>query len=233
MRDALLARLTPRIIGLILGAAILALTGIIVLAIFKGAEVDLFGIRINARASASALEPQSTMTAEQFIATLPAELRGTVGEARRNIEVVIAQSRERSATLEDLERRVLDLEQKLSRVAAEKAALEKTIDDSQDKFFSQIQRLDREITRWEGSINTNVRVEEKTEIFRLIQQLLRRIGHYDGPIDADPGRARAALVAYKQAKGFQDEQYWSYVTRETVIFMVRDYAETLLKESRG
>lgn len=233
MRDALLARLTPRIIGLILGAAILALTGIIVLAIFKGAEVDLFGIRINARASASAPQPTGTMTAEQFIASLPAELRGTVEDARRNIEAVIAQSRQKSARLDDLERRVLDLEQKLSRVTAEKAALEQTIDDSQDKFFSQIQRLDREITRWEGSINTNVRVEEKTEIFRLIQQLLRRIGHYDGPIDADPARARAALVAYKQAKGFQDEQYWSYVTRETVIFMVRDYAETLLKESRG
>ncbi len=232
MRDALLARLTPRIIGLILGAAILALTGIIVLAIFKGAEVDLFGIRINARAS-SAPQPTGTMTAEQFIASLPAELRGTVEDARRNIEAGIAQSRQKSARLDDLERRVLDLEQKLSRVTAEKAALEQTIDDSQEKFFSQIQRLDREITRWEGSINTNVRVEEKTEIFRLIQQLLRRIGHYDGPIDADPARARVALVAYKQAKGFQDEQYWSYVTRETVIFMVRDYAETLLKESRG
>ncbi len=226
LRDALLEKLTPRIIGLVLGAAGLALTGIIVLAIFRGAEVDLFGIRVNARASPSVAKPSSAMTAEQFIATLPAAVRGSIDEARRRIEAEMEQSLDRSAKLNALE-------QQVRRLTAEKAALEQASEDSKDRFFSQIQRLEGEIARWEGSINTNVRVEEKNEVFRLIQQLLRRIGHYEGPIDGDAARAREALVRYKQAKGFQDEKYWSYVTRETVIFMMRDYAETLLKESRG
>ncbi len=55
----------------------------------------------------------------------------------------------------------------------------------------------------EGSINTRVNVDEKKDVFLLVQQLLRRIGYCDGPIDSDPYRAQVGLISYKQVKGFK------------------------------
>lgn len=233
LTHALLAKLTPRIVALVLIAAIVALAGVVVLAIFKGAEVDLLGFKVNARGTEAAPAAPKKVSAEDFIATLPTRVRGSPKDARQNIDAELSASDKKSTTIAALEERVAALEQTVRRLTQEKANLQATVEKSRDKFLNLIQRLEDERARWEGSINTNIRVEEKSEVFRLLQQLLQRIGYYDGPIDADPARTREALKKYKQAKGFTDEQYWAYVTRETVIFMVSDYAQILLKESRG
>jgi uncharacterized coiled-coil protein SlyX len=230
---ALLAKLTPRIVALILMAAIVSLAGLVILAIFKGAEVDLLGFKVNARGTQPPAGVVTKVTAEDFIARLPTRVRGSPEEAKQKIDAELGASDKKSTTIATLEERVAALEQTVRRLTEEKDNLQQTVEKSRDKFLNLIQRLEDERTRWEGSINTNIRVEEKSEVFRLLQQLLQRIGYYDGPIDADPPRTREALKKYKQAKGFTDEQYWAYVTRETVIFMVSDYAQILLKESRG
>jgi hypothetical protein len=230
---ALLAKLTPRVIALILMALIVSLAGVVVLAIFKGAEVDLLGFKVNARDTNPSLGVAKQVSAEDFIATLPIRLHGSPEDAKQKIEAELSASEQKSTTIAALEERVTTLEQTVRRLTEEKNDLQGTVEQSRDKFLNLVQRLEDERARWEGSINTNIRVAEKSEVFRLLQQLLQRIGYYDGPIDADPDRTREALRKYKQAKGFTDEQYWTYVTRETVIFMVSDYAQTLLKESRG
>ena len=229
---ALLAKLTPRVIALILMAVIVSFAGVVILAIFKGAEVDLLGFKVDARDTNPA-EGAKKVSAEDFIATLPIRVRGSPEDAKRKIEAELSASEQKSTTIAALEGRVTTLEQTARRLTEEKKDLRETVDKSRDKFLNLVQRLEDERSRWEGSINTNIRVAEKAEVFQLLQQLLQRIGYYDGPIDADPDRTREALKKYKQAKGFGDEQYWEYVTRETVIFMVSDYAQILLKESRG
>jgi hypothetical protein len=137
------------------------------------------------------------------------------------------------ARIEDLERALTDTTDKLDLAIQKKDALQNALDKSKDKFFNHIMRLEEEMAKWDGSINTEIRIQEKAEVFRLIQELLRRIGHYQGEIDTDPGRAREALRAYKIAKGFKDEELWNTITKETIISIVRDYADILLKESRG
>lgn len=230
---ALLAKLTPRVIALIFMAVIVSFAGVVILAILKGAEVDLLGFKINARDTNPSAGAVKKVSAEDFIATLPTRVRGSPDDARQKIEAELSTSEQKSTTIATLEERVTALEQTVRRLTEEKNDLQDTVENSRDKFLNLVQRLEDERARWEGSINTNIRIAEKSEVFRLLQQLLQRIGYYDGAIDADPERTRKALKKFKQAKGFTDEQYWTYVTRETVIFMVSDYAQTLLKESRG
>ena len=103
---------------------------------------------------------------------------------------------------------------------------------NEDLFLSKILLLESEMKHWDGSINTYIKVEEKKKVFFLLQGLLRRIGYYDGPMDGDALRTSRALIQYKKNRGLEPK-YWAYVTHQTIILMVRDYAETLFQESRG
>jgi septal ring factor EnvC (AmiA/AmiB activator) len=184
--------------------------------------------------------PSHIMSADQFIATLPYQFRDTPENTRQKIEEEMRRSDDKSEKIHELETRIKGLEKaltdtttKLHSTIQEKNALQNALDRSKDKFFNHIMRLEEEMTKWDGSINTKIRVQEKTDVFRLIQEVLTRIRYYQGEIDADPARAREALRTYKIAKGFKDEELWDTITKETIISIVRDYADTLLKESRG
>lgn len=203
-----LNKLTPRLFLIFLIVVILSFVVVILIAINRGAEINFWGFKISPKGQmehSSAPDVAGGMTAHEFIATLPSDVQGTVEESREKIATAVE----------------------------ERTNLQKINEEKENTFLNRIKRLEAKITQWEGSINTSLKVDEKQDVFRLIQQLLQRIGYYDGPIDADPIRTRVALSNYKQYKGFKDEELWAHVTRQTVIHMVRDYAETLLKESRG
>ena len=238
--NTIIGRLTPRLIATILLIAILLLAFVIIFAVYQGAEVDFFGFKISNRDQFSSKEPKIVMTADDFINTLPYRIRDTPEITRQKIEEELSWSDDKSTRIKELEGRVIDLEKDLNQIRdklnseiKEKNELQIALDKSKDKFFSRVMHMEEEMSKWEGSINLEIRVQEKTEVFRLIQELLRRIGYYQGEIDAEPKRAREALRAYKIAKGFKDEELWNTITKETVISIVRDYADTLLKESRG
>lgn len=217
--DKVLSKLTPRIIAIVLIAVVLAFTVVISIALNKGAGINFWGVKISSKDSGgdktTVGEVVGGMTAQEFIATLPSDLRGTVDESGMKIATTLKESKQKSEEIESLKKQI------------------DAIGNKEDKFLNRILRLEDEIARWEGSINTSIKVDEKEDVFRLVQQLLRRIGYYDGPIDADPFRTQETLKNYKLDKGFKDVELLTHVTRQTVIFMVRDYAETLLKESRG
>jgi len=239
--DTLIHKLTPRFIAIIFIIMIFLLTIVIIFAVHQGADVNLFGIRIMAKSNGTQpKDPAPIMSADKFIDTLPFKLRDTPENTRRKIEEEIRLSNEKSEKIAELERKVEDLEKTLADTAdkldlaiEERTELQNILDKSKDKFFSWIMRLEEEMAKWDGSINTEIRIEEKAEVFRLIQELLRRIGFYQGEVDGDPIQVREALRAYKIAKGFKDEELWNTITKETIISIVRDYADTLLKESRG
>lgn len=231
--DKVLSKLTPRIIAILLTVVVFAFVVVILIAINKGAEINFWGFEISPKGKVdhhSASDVAGGMTAQEFVATLPIDVQGSVEESRKKIATKIGTLEER---VEAIENELTETKKQLAQVLEEKTNLQRIIEEKEDRFLNKIIRLEDEITRWEGSINTSVKVDEKQEVFRLVQQLLRRIGYYVGPIDADPIRTREALSKYKQDKGFKDEELLTHVTRQTVIFMVRDYAETLLKESRG
>lgn len=212
--DKVLSKLTPRIIAIVLIVVILAFVFVILIAVNKGADIDFWGFEISP-------EGKIDQTTAQ-------EVVGLNESKQKSTKIDTLEER-----IEAIKNRLAKTEKQLAQVREEKIDLQRLIEEKEDKYLNRIIRLEDEITRWEGSINTSVKVDEKKDVFRLVQQLLRRIGYYDGPMDADPFRTQEALSNYKQDKGFKDEELWTHVTRSTVIFMVRDYAETLLKESKG
>jgi hypothetical protein len=240
MIGKLLTRLTPRLIGVILVIAIVVTAGVMVIAVFSDAEIDFFGFRINARPQAENPGTGTTvMSADQFIAMLPGRVRGAVEDSRNKIESELYQSDQKSIRIRELEEIVSKAEDEFKNINEELNKLTLEIDrlralseKSKDKFLNWIMLLEEELVRWDGSINTEIRVEEKTEVFRLIQILLRRLGYFSGDIDADPIRSRDALVDYKKRKDFKNENLWAVVTQSTIVAMVRDYADILLKELR-
>lgn len=192
-------------------------------AISQGKNIDMFGFKIDSNTKCEHLPTKD------FIATLPLEVQGTQETSKEKIQNIISSSRDKS-------NHITSLEHNLTNLKNQKVVLENQINamnEQQDKFLNKILRLEDQITRWEGSINTNVKVNDKKDTFLLVQELLMRIGYYNGAIDGNPITAQKALIEYKKAKNFKDENLWSHVTHQTVIFMMSDYANTLLKESRG
>jgi len=126
---------------------------------------------------------------------------------------------------EELQTKVLALKEDNIELLAE-------LRQNEDLFLSKILLLESEMKHWDGSINTYIKIEEKKRVFFLLQGLLRRIGYYDGPMDGDALRTSQALIEYKKNRGLEPK-YWAYVTHQTIILMVRDYAEILFQESRG
>lgn len=102
-----------------------------------------------------------------------------------------------------------------------------------DKFLRDVQLLEEQRNRFQGSIDTSAfDLDEKVQAFIITQRLLKRIGYYDGEIDGDAEKTRLAVVNYKK-KTFKDQRYWAVITRATIIKMIGDYSERLLEELDG
>lgn len=111
-----------------------------------------------------------------------------------------------------------------------KIALLKDDGVNSDKFLRDIQLLEEQRDRFQGSIDTSAfDLDEKTQAFTITQRLLKRIGYYDGKIDGDAEKTRLAIVEYKK-RTFKDQRYWAVITRATIIKMIGDYSERLLEE---
>ncbi|MFQ5443861.1 MAG: hypothetical protein ACE5EK_04505 [Nitrospinales bacterium] len=225
-------------ITLIISYVVVSLYGI-----YQGSQVNYLGLEISPKGltdKSSEPEGAAGMSTHEFIAKLPIEVQGTPEESQKKITVAVSDYTEinedvvnKQIEIEKLRNQLKIKEDELAKEIDKRIGLERKIKENENKFLDKILRLDAARNRWDRSISLEVKVEEKEEIFRLVQELLQKIGYYDGPIDADPLRTREALRKYKEDKGFKNEKYWTTVTDQTVIFMVRDYAETLLKESRG
>jgi len=254
--QSILNKLSPSIIAGLLGLGILSYTAVTVTAIVNGDDVNFWGLKTVSNDDASAkhhLDDEAQLNGvkraaiEAFIASLPAAVIGSEQQTRAQIEALIvdknrAQSLQRDAAgqvarLEEqnhsLHQQYAQLDEQNRKLEQKHVQLQQDLDRRKDKFLNLILQMDEEISKWEGSINTKVNVEKKKEVFRLLQKILSRIGHYPGPVDADPDRSRMALIEYKKEKAFKNEKYWLYVTRETLIYMVSDYADILMKESRS
>jgi len=168
-----------------------------VMAINKGAEINVFGVTITP-------SPQ-----------LPETLKNYKNELHRS------------------QRQNAELKKKIGLLKNDILRLSQIAAREDDRFLNRVLRLQSEINKWDGSINTTVSVSEKTEIFRIVQHLLKRIGQYHGDVNADPTATQTALATYKKNKGFTDPDLFTYITHQTIIFIVRDYAELLLKEAKG
>ena len=152
MLDKVLSKLTPRIIALVLIVVILAFVVVISIAVNKGADINFWGFEIKTKGENDSNRPP---TAQEFVATLPAELRGTVDGSRNKIATTFNESKDKSAIIDELEARVRDIENRLAdtdkqlaREREENSHLLRTMEEKEERYLDKIMRLEDEITRW-------------------------------------------------------------------------------------
>ncbi len=158
MLDKVLSKLTPRIIAMVLIVVILAFVVVISIAVNKGADINLWGFEIKMKEKNDSHGPPKVvggMTAREFVATLPVELRGTVDESRNKIATTLNESKDKSTIIDELEARIRDIENRLAdtdrqlaREHEEKNHLLRTMEEKEEKYLDEIMRLKDEITRW-------------------------------------------------------------------------------------
>lgn len=167
------------------------------------------------------------------------ERNSAYGELNREYQELQLKNQKAEDTNQDLQKRVGELQQKVGSLNetitgkdAEVRELQAAAVNS-DKFLRDVQLLEEQRNRFQGSIDTSAYdLDKKVEAFTITQRLLKRIGYYDGPVDGDAERTRLAIINYKK-KTFKDERYWAVITRATIIRMMGDYSERLLEELGG
>ena len=164
------------------------------------------------------------LSTEDFINTLPQEIRA---ETTEEVAVKIRTELERLSEIPLLEEQVsamkndIDQKQILIEELKRKAA---QLNELENHFLVKMARLHAEIENYGTSVNILWNPgEEKRAICRSIQEALREIGSFQGPLDGNPKRTHEALVRYQRIKGFQTTGYFS---APTMVVMIKDYLES-------
>lgn len=152
---------------------------------------------------------------DDFILTLPSDIQGSVIEVRSNLQ-------EKYLELAEVNNQL--------KLAKDQITLLKQQSVSKDGFLNKVSELEAIRVKLENTINLEHKEDEKYDVYILIQKILHRIGHYDGAIDGDALTTQESLESYKLDVGLADDRYLKTVTQQTVIYIVRDYANVLLDE---
>jgi len=182
--------------------------------IFMFANLDLSS-QATVQASPSDKIKIETAAVNKFILTLPRGVQGAVDEVHLNIQKKFLE--------------LSDTNEELSKAQKNIAILEKQLSEK-NGFLNKVSELENIRIKLENTINLKHEVDQRTDIYLLIQKILQRLGYYLGPLDGDPLKTQDSLKNYKIRVGLTDERWLTTVTQQTVIFIVRDYANILLEE---
>ena len=152
---------------------------------------------------------------ERFILTLPADIQGTMAEVRTKLQ-------NKYLEFESVKEKLVKAENKINVLEQQSAA--------KDSFLNKVSELENRRIKLHKTINLKHKVDQKYDIYLLVQKILQRIGFYQGDLDGDALKTQESLKNYKISVGLTDERYLTTVTQQTVIFIVRDYAKLLLEE---
>lgn len=182
--------------------------------------------------------PELAKELEQFKTDIE-EKNSAYGKLDSKFQALQLKNQEAKDKKDELEKRVMELQANIAAlndtISGKNAEIENLKADgvNSDKFLRDVQLLEEQRDRFQGSIDTSAfDLDKKVKAFTITQRLLKRIGYYDGPIDGDPEKTRLALINYKN-KTFKDERYWAVITRATIIKMIGDYSVRLLEELDG
>lgn len=152
---------------------------------------------------------------DRFILTLPADIQGTMAEVRTKLQ-------NKYLEFESTKEKLVKAENKINVLEQQSAA--------KDSFLNKVSELENRRIKLHKTINLKHKVDQKYDIYLLVQKILQRIGFYQGDLDGDALKTQESLKNYKISVGLTDERYLTTVTQQTVIFIVRDYAKLLLEE---
>lgn len=164
------------------------------------------------------------LSTEDFINTLPQEIRA---ETTEGVSVKIRAELERLSEIPLLKEQVIAMKNEIDQkqILIEELKLKATqLNEPENHFLVKMARLHTEIENYGTSVNILWNPgEEKRAICRRIQEALKEIGYFQGPLDGNPKRTHEALVRYQRIKGFQTTGYFS---APTMAVMIKDYLES-------
>jgi hypothetical protein len=193
----LFAKLTPKVISILIALAMILLGGVLILAVVRGSEVSFWGVQIS--------QPSAALEAE--LNTVKAELRSAI--TLIELGGIIDSTSSKKAALSEITA--------LSRRAAEEK-------EWSGKFSYKLFKLELMIAKHGDVIATHVADPDRIEAYRLIQSVLADVGFFEGPITGDPQKTREALIAFQvdyntrvpENAAIQAEGFFGYKTLEAI-----------------
>ncbi|HNW58614.1 MAG TPA: hypothetical protein PKI62_02925 [bacterium] len=169
--DLIINKLTPKVLGLLVGLAMLLLAIIIGIAVFQDKDVDLFGIKIS----------QPSRVCQEELARCKQELAESLPLPQ--LQEIIGKPLARP--------QVVDTLRALVRFAGEAA-------EWRNNYNYRLFELEQQMQRYGGFISTRIQDTSRTSVYRMIQAVLSEVGFYEGALDGAQTATHAALVAFQQ-----------------------------------
>jgi hypothetical protein len=193
----LFAKLTPKVIAILIALAMILLAGVFILALVRGSDVSFWGVQIS--------QPSAALKAE--LEAAKAELSTAI--ALHELGGILDSTSSKKAALGEIAA--------LSRQAAEEK-------EWSGKFSYKLFKLELMIAKHGDVIATNVADPARTEAYRLIQSVLADVGFFEGPVTGDPQKTREAVIAFQtdyntrvpENAAIQTEGYFGYKTLEAI-----------------
>jgi DNA repair exonuclease SbcCD ATPase subunit len=195
--QAVINKLTPRLIAVLVIAAIIALTAVLSYAVYKNKSVSFWGVAIG--------ENENNDGSPNQIAELNAKISGL----ETNKDSLDQQVAELNAKISGLETNKVSLDQQVEELNKRSREfkslvddfpfdLKSFVDDSKENFPLKLSLLEYKIYKLDKSINPTRDNKKIKVIYKIIQDVFKEIGSYQHSIDGKPISTHLAIKTYQE-----------------------------------
>ncbi len=168
--DVIITKLTPKVLAFLIAMAMLLLTAIVGIAVFRGSEVKIFGIEIS----------QPSQACQEDLAHCKQALQSAIQVSE--IQEIVHVPLSRSQALDTLRALVQSAEE---------------VKTWRDNFNYKLFALEQQMIRYGGFISTRIADAERAAVYKMIQSVLSDLGFYEGALDGAQRATYDALVAFQ------------------------------------
>ncbi len=169
--DDLIAKLSPKLVALLAGMALLLLAVIIGIAVYQDKDVKIFGIEISQ--PSRACQEELVRCEKNLLQSIPI----------LELQQIIGVPLERPALVDTL--------RALAAYAGDAA-------EWRNNYNYKLFEMEKQMQRFGGFISTRIRENSRTAAYRMIQELLGEVDFYSGELNGEQQATYAALVAFQQ-----------------------------------
>ncbi len=168
--DVIITKLTPKVLTFLIAMAMLLLTAIVGVAVFRGSDVKIFGIEIS----------QPSKACQEDLAHCRQSLQSAiqVTEIQEIVHVQVTRAQ------------ALDTLRSLVKCAED-------VKTWRTNFNYKLFEIEQQMMRYGGFISTRISDGERTSVYKMIQAVLSDLEFYEGPLDGAQRATYDALVAFQ------------------------------------
>lgn len=169
--DDLITKLSPKLVALLAGMALLLLAVIIGIAVYQDKDVKIFGIEISQ--PSRACQEELVRCEKNLLQSIPI----------LELQQIIGVPLERPALVDTL--------RALAAYAGDAA-------EWRNNYNYKLFEMEKQMQRFGGSISTRIRENSRRAAYRMIQELLSEVEFYGGELNGEQQDTYTALVAFQQ-----------------------------------